>query len=671
MFFPIFSLSLPKTITMYKRKYIKPEIDISETIIKRSDGGDLTEAKEFVNDWNSKRSKQIDENLQSIGIPFLEDLYKKSLKRNVDTVELADINMPENALGAYHKILHKIDLETDDKDVKVHEVSHSSRPRVQEAKIKQLKAARKFLKDGVVPDDYLDSNNEIYARLMALRKDLKLDPKKHYSISEIRKLIDEHSEYKIGIPSDNGDFRIVTTDSNGNVTHDIGPKNNLDYNKAEIHSVTNDRHSILNRYTPMFIESLINDVADNRKYIPRASSGMSFDIADWWNKLLQNSKSLEYQEFNEKVNSPELYIPDVGSYSTGEDETDSTPTEDTEEVELAYAKAHEGQLPTTTVETEPAKTPVQKSVGQHVYTNGVDYNGFSQKMKGFLDKVASHGISLRVTSGKRAKGSKFSHHENGDAVDFTPVEGQTWETLTSSFLDNTDLMNYVRQNGINLFDERQNTGSKDWTGAHWHVGLDSTQKGGWDKLRSSVAKAQKGIKFITPHPLGQWTSYNDYTTPELPKSVKRHFGKNANIARTIIVELKNAGWNDKQISAYLGNVAAESTGNPHVINSIGAQGLIQRLYDRKEPIRSIPSLDLPVQLGYDIDVMAGNVSRQEMSNEWPRRKQRNKFLNGTGSVKSLTDNLMKNYVRPSKEEQLQSQNKRRQVAYDVYNFLNK
>lgn len=97
--------------------------------------------------------------------------------------------------------------------------------------------------------------------------------------------------------------------------------------------------------------------------------------------------------------------------------------------------------------------------------------------------------------------------------------------------------------------------------------------------------------------------------------MSRHFGKNSDNVREIIVELKKAGWNDRQISAYVGNVAAESTGNPHVINSIGAQGLIQRLYDRKEPIRSIPSLDLPVQLGYDIDVMAGNVSRQEMSNE--------------------------------------------------------
>lgn len=107
-----------------------------------------------------------------------------------------------------------------------------------------------------------------------------------------------------------------------------------------------------------------------------------------------------------------------------------------------------------------------------------------------------------------------------------------------------------------------------------------------------------------------------------------------------------------------------------MINSIGAQGLIQRMNARREPIRSIPSLDLPVQLGYDVAVMAGNVSNQEMSNEWPNRKQRNRFLKGTGSVKSLTDNFMRNYVRPSEEEQKKSQVKRRQVAYDVYRFLN-
>jgi hypothetical protein len=34
-----------------------------------------------------------------------------------------------------------------------------------------------------------------------------------------------------------------------------------------------------------------------------------------------------------------------------------------------------------------------------------------------------------------------------------------------------------------------------------------------------------------------------------------------------------------------------------------------------EPVRSIPGLELASQLGYDINVMAGNVSRNEMSNE--------------------------------------------------------
>lgn len=192
-----------------------------------------------------------------------------------------------------------------------------------------------------------------------------------------------------------------------------------------------------------------------------------------------------------------------------------------------------------------------------------------------------------------------------------------------------------------------------------------------EKLNRAIASMQKGAKFIKPDVLGQYSSYNDYTMPELPKNITKYFGKNAPNAREIIVQLKNAGWNPKQIGAYTGNVAAESTGNPHVINSIGATGLIQRLGDRKEPIRSIPSLDLPVQLQYDIDVMANNISRDEMYNEWPSRRKRNVFLKGTAPVKELTNILMKNYIRPAKKEQEISSNKRQTVARNVYNFLSK
>lgn len=60
----------------------------------------------------------------------------------------------------------------------------------------------------------------------------------------------------------------------------------------------------------------------------------------------------------------------------------------------------------------------------------------------------------------------------------------------------------------------------------------------------------------------------------------------------------------------------ESKANPHIANKKGGDyGLIQRVGSRMEPVRSIPGLELASQLGYDIDVMAGNVSRDEMSNE--------------------------------------------------------
>lgn len=136
------------------------------------------------------------------------------------------------------------------------------------------------------------------------------------------------------------------------------------------------------------------------------------------------------------------------------------------------------------------------------------------------------------------------------------------------------------------------------------------------KLQKAIASMQKGAKFIQPHPLAGFTSYNDYTTPEVTNELRQYFGKNSDNAREIIVKLKDAGWNNRQIAAYLGNVYVESKANPNIRNKKGGDyGLIQRVGDRTEPTRSIPGLALDSQVGYDIDVMAGKVPWQEMSNE--------------------------------------------------------
>lgn len=263
---------------MYKRKYINPELDLSEAIVKRSSGGDLTEAKTFVNDWNSKRESQLNENVQSAtNLPFLGGLYRNSLKNNVDTVKVTDSNLEQDVLGAYFPLTHKIALNTDSEDTKIHEVAHASKPKAQEAKIRQLKSRQNYLRKGVTPNEYLDSDSEIYARLMTLRKSLNLDPNKHYSISEIRKMIDKHSNYTIGVPSRSkkGGYKITTIDGNGRVKSSIGTNEDLDYSKSEINTIIEDSKSIFDRYTPDFIEGLFNEVADNRSSIPMAALGMS------------------------------------------------------------------------------------------------------------------------------------------------------------------------------------------------------------------------------------------------------------------------------------------------------------------------------------------------------------------------------------------------------------
>jgi hypothetical protein len=66
--------------------------------------------------------------------------------------------------------------------------------------------------------------------------------------------------------------------------------------------------------------------------------------------------------------------------------------------------------------------------------------------------------------------------------------------------------------------------------------------------------------------------------------------------------------------------------------------------------------------------MAGKVPWQEMSNEWPSRRLRNKFLKGTGSVDNLTSVFMHGYERPS-DKGKKSLPRRQAAAWAVYNYL--
>lgn len=276
------------------------------------------------------------------------------------------------------------------------------------------------------------------------------------------------------------------------------------------------------------------------------------------------------------------------------------------------------------------------------------------------NELAKRGMRFVITRGlddKLTAQGNPSRHNKGEAWDIIPHGVETWDDLRLQAY-NADFINYLKSLGWNLLDETdpkimKKTGA---TGPHWHI-------------TKEIPFAKKGVKFIQPHPLSGFTSYNDYTTPEVTDGLRQYFGKNSDNARKIIVKLKDAGWNNRQIAAYLGNVYVESKADPNIRNKKGGDyGLIQRVGDRAEPTRSIPGLALDSQVEYDIDVMAGKVPWQEMSNEWPNKRLRNKFLKGTSSVYTLTSIFMNGYERPSEKGKL-SLPRRQAAAWEVYKFL--
>lgn len=70
--------------------------------------------------------------------------------------------------------------------IQIHELTHASLPEMQ----KKLISKHVSLKNGVYPSSYRDDPDEIYSRLMEFRYSNKLNPKKKYTIEEIRKMSD-------------------------------------------------------------------------------------------------------------------------------------------------------------------------------------------------------------------------------------------------------------------------------------------------------------------------------------------------------------------------------------------------------------------------------------------------------------------------------------------------
>ena len=172
-------------------------------ILKFQNGGIQEIAKEEI-DWLKnyyyQRKDKIKENIRSnqkIPFPITESLAYNILSKNIDLTSIKNNpdRVPENAIGVYYPLGRRIYVRENSPSTVLHELVHSSVPTWQ---IKEIDKIKNMLGDAiydrksVTPDSYLDSSEEIYSRLIQLKRDLGYPPTKEMTPEEVEKLKRDH-----------------------------------------------------------------------------------------------------------------------------------------------------------------------------------------------------------------------------------------------------------------------------------------------------------------------------------------------------------------------------------------------------------------------------------------------------------------------------------------------
>lgn len=166
----------------------------------------------------------------------------------------------------------------------------------------------------------------------------------------------------------------------------------------------------------------------------------------------------------------------------------------------------------TYAEGGPITADDELTFGNIVVGNNVDFDNVDPVLRGILNEYQNRGVSLRVTSGKASDGhSTNSRHYTGEAIDITPVSGESYEFLLSNFRRHPDLIQRLQDAGYGVLDETKG-GGQGWTGAHLHIGKDSKlDKNSWNTLTvkdfsNKPGKLSENAQLATEYFLGRGLS---------------------------------------------------------------------------------------------------------------------------------------------------------------------
>lgn len=161
-----------------------------------------TNAKNWIRQWYANRQTQIQNNIRESG--FSEDQWNKQIsnidkykwyrspkslpykikreagKHDFDDGWINGMTIPE------YKLIYFNNPTYPGSSIQIHEGTHSLEPEIQKTIIpRHIK-----LKERVSPSEYLDDPDEINSRVMEFRYSNKLNPKRKYTIEEIKNMSD-------------------------------------------------------------------------------------------------------------------------------------------------------------------------------------------------------------------------------------------------------------------------------------------------------------------------------------------------------------------------------------------------------------------------------------------------------------------------------------------------
>lgn len=177
----------------------------------------------------------------------------------------------------------------------------------------------------IVPDEYLDNPQEIYARLMQLRYSINADPNHKFTKEEIQNIKKEHLDHytltnRLKNSEGKGSFSVSQFDKDGKIiqSEPFNPEYKIVPEESTVtpHYNKENTYNLLNRYSDDFLLYLFNNVAQapTKKKDTTLYAQLGLKIPKYqepWNVL---PEQMQFKPFDPNWKSPLIEIPSKQKY---------------------------------------------------------------------------------------------------------------------------------------------------------------------------------------------------------------------------------------------------------------------------------------------------------------------------------------------------------------------